>query len=114
MGTATESFVDLSERIGRKTGGVSVSPSVLSRKGSPEPLGYITVRGKAMADKAGDMMDVVRDVLLTARLDDRERFKQVCGGGGWTWCGWRGASGSAGRGGVGWGGARFPFGGARL
>ena len=28
-------------------------------------------------DKAGDLLDVFRDVLLTARLDDRERFKQV-------------------------------------
>lgn len=30
-----------------------------------------------MADKAGDMLDIARDILLTARLDDRERFKQV-------------------------------------
>lgn len=35
------------------------------------------IRGKAMADKAGDMLDIARDILLTARLDDRERFKQV-------------------------------------
>jgi len=31
-----------------------------------------------MADKAGDMLDIARDILLTARLDDKERFKQVC------------------------------------
>jgi hypothetical protein len=30
-----------------------------------------------MADKAGDMLDIVRDILLTARLDNKERFKQV-------------------------------------
>ena len=30
-----------------------------------------------MADKAGDLLDLFRDVLLTAPLDDRERFKQV-------------------------------------
>lgn len=35
------------------------------------------VRGKSMADKAGDMMDIVHDILLTARLDDKERFKQA-------------------------------------
>ena len=49
------------------------------------------VRGKAMADKAGDMLDIVRDILLTARLDDRERFKQARargaqGGGGMRRC----------------------------
>ncbi|KAL4856502.1 Presequence protease 1 [Chlorella vulgaris] len=77
MGTDKESFIELTERIGRKTGGVSVSPSVLSKKGSAEPLAYVTIRGKAMADKAGDMFDVARDMLLSARLDDRERFKQM-------------------------------------
>ena len=40
------------------------------------------VRGKAMASKAGDMMEVARDVLLTARLDDQPRFTQVSVGGG--------------------------------
>lgn len=34
-----------------------------------------------MADKAGDMMDIVRDILLTAKFDDFDRFKQVGMGG---------------------------------
>ncbi|KAL4419293.1 hypothetical protein ABPG77_008343 [Micractinium sp. CCAP 211/92] len=77
MGTAKESFIELTERIGRKTGGLSVSPSIMSRKDSAEPVAYVMVRGKAMADKAGDMLDIVHDILLTARLDDKERFKQM-------------------------------------
>ncbi|EFN52070.1 hypothetical protein CHLNCDRAFT_139318 [Chlorella variabilis] len=77
MGTSTESFIELTERIGCKTGGLSVSPSVMSKKGSEEPLAYVTVRGKAMASKAGDMLDIARDILLTARLDDCDRFKQM-------------------------------------
>ena len=44
MGTERESFIELTERIGRKTGGVSVSPSVMSKKGSDEPVAFITVR----------------------------------------------------------------------
>ena len=45
---------------------------------SPRPLSLpLQVRGKAMADKAVDMLDIVRDILLTARLDNKERFKQV-------------------------------------
>lgn len=77
MGTAQESFIELTERIGRKTGGLSVSPSVMNKRGTDEPVAYVTVRGKAMADKAGDMLDIARDILLTARLDDSERFKQM-------------------------------------
>ena len=37
----------------------------------------IQVRGKAMADKAGDLLELFHDVLLTSRLDDKERFRQV-------------------------------------
>ena len=40
------------------------------------PVG-VQVRGKAMADKAGDLLDLFQDVLLTARLDDKARFRQV-------------------------------------
>lgn len=77
MGTATESFIELTERIGRKTGGMSVSPFVSALKDTPAPTGYVMVRGKAMADKSGDLLEIVSDVLLNARLDDKERFRQM-------------------------------------
>ena len=79
MGTGSESFVELTERIGRKTGGLSVSPFLSDVRGQAEPLALVMISGKAMADKAGDLLELFRDVLLTARLDDCERFKQVGG-----------------------------------
>ena len=48
MGTAEDSFIDLTERIGRKTGGLSVSPSVMSKRGSEEPIALITVGPAAL------------------------------------------------------------------
>lgn len=69
--------MELTERIGRKTGGLSVSPFVSDVRGTKEPLALIMISGKAMADKAGDLLQLFQDVLLTARLDDQERFKQV-------------------------------------
>lgn len=78
MGTEKEDFVQLTERIGRKTGGLSFSPFTAHKRGEVEPVAYLMVRGKVMAHKAADMLDLMRDVLLTARLDDKERFKQVC------------------------------------
>ena len=77
MGTQKESFIELTERIGRKTGGLSVSPFVSDRRGTAEPLALIMISGKAMSDKAGDLLELFHDVLMTARLDDQERFKQV-------------------------------------
>ncbi|KAK9864580.1 hypothetical protein WJX84_000690 [Apatococcus fuscideae] len=77
MGTQSESFIDLTDRIGRQTGGLSFYPFISSRRGSSEPLAYLMVRGKAMAEKAPELLDVMRDILLTARLDDKSRFKQM-------------------------------------
>ncbi|KAF5843319.1 Metalloenzyme, LuxS/M16 peptidase-like protein [Dunaliella salina] len=76
--TEKESFVELVETIGRKTGGFSVFPFTSPIRNKPdEPLAKIMVRGKAMADKSGDLVGLVRDVLLSARLDDQARFKQM-------------------------------------
>uniref|UniRef100_A0A061S1H5 Presequence protease 2 n=1 Tax=Tetraselmis sp. GSL018 TaxID=582737 RepID=A0A061S1H5_9CHLO len=77
MGTETESFVELTERIGRKTGGLSIYPFTSTVKGEKEPVAMLMLRGKAMADKSADLLEVMRDCLLTARLDDRARFKQM-------------------------------------
>jgi len=78
MGTKTESFVELTERIGRKTGGLSAYPYTSAKRGSPlEPVALVMLRGKAMADKSGDLLSLARDLLLEARLDDRARFRQM-------------------------------------
>lgn len=76
-GTAKHDFVALSERIGRATGGISVSPWVSAMRGRSESAARLMVRGKAVPDKAGELVDILRDVLLEPRLDDRERMLQM-------------------------------------
>lgn len=44
MGTKKESFIQLTERINRTTGGVSVYPFVTAVKGSPDPIAFLMVR----------------------------------------------------------------------
>jgi presequence protease len=78
MGTDTETFVELTERIGRKTGGISAYPYTSAKRGQPlEPVALVMLRGKAMADKSGELLGLARDLLLRARLDDRARFRQM-------------------------------------
>jgi hypothetical protein len=58
----------------------NVAHFYLGRKARQSRLtaaGALQVRGKAMADRSGDLLELFHDVLLTARLDDRERFRQV-------------------------------------
>lgn len=60
MGTGDLDFVQLSQLIGRKTGGISVYPSTSSVRGKAEPSSHIIIRGKAMASQTSDLFELVR------------------------------------------------------
>ncbi len=77
MGTETEDMVTLTQRIGRTTGGVGFGTMVSSMRNSPETQAWFFLRGKATVDHLEDLLSIMRDVLLTARLDDQERFRQM-------------------------------------
>jgi hypothetical protein len=76
-GTERESFVQLSQRIGRATGGISpgsyTSASRVDRRGAA----WLFLRGKATVENTSELLAILRDILLTARLDNRERFRQL-------------------------------------
>lgn len=77
MGTEREDFVRLLQRIGRETGGVYASSLTATHVQSGEPLGRLVVRGKATLPQAGQLLAIIRDILLHGRLDDQERFRQI-------------------------------------
>ena len=77
MGTDREDFVTLVQRISRKTGGIRTSlfNSVVNR--SDQAAARLFLRCKAMLPQVQELLAILKDVLLTARLDNRERFKQM-------------------------------------
>lgn len=77
MGTNRMSFVELQQRIGSQTGGLSAHSLVGTRPGGRPAAAYLFLRGKAMVDRVADLTAIVRDVLLEGRLNDRERFLQM-------------------------------------
>ena len=98
MGTQAEDFVRLSQRIGRTTGGIRpdllIAPVVEQTaddrpqttkhdsrssvvRGPSSVVSYLILRGKATTAQAPELLAILRDVLLTGRLDDRERFRQI-------------------------------------
>ena len=77
MGTEKEDFVKLSQHIGRSTGGITSSPFTSMRRGGGKSVGRLFFRGKATLDNAAELLAILQDVLLTARLDNHERFKQI-------------------------------------
>lgn len=77
MGTEREDFVRLVQRIGRDTGGVYASAMTATHLQSGDPMGRLLVRGKATLGQSRELLAIIRDILLSGRLDDQERFRQI-------------------------------------
>ncbi len=77
MGTQKEDFVRLSQRIGRYTGGIWPALFTSVIRGTEKGATWMFLRGKATIQQAEQLLAILRDVLLTVRLDNVERFRQL-------------------------------------
>ena len=77
IGTETEDYVTLTQRISRKTGGIQPTFFTSVVKGAERGSAWLFLRGKAMLAQATELLNIIRDLLLTIRLDNRERFRQM-------------------------------------
>jgi len=77
LGTETEDYVRLTQRIGQKTGGIHPVTFTAAQKDSDAATAWLFLRGKSTVDHAGDLLDILRDILLTVKLDNPERFRQI-------------------------------------
>jgi hypothetical protein len=76
-GTAKEDFVSLTQRIGRSTGGVGATRMIGTMRDTKTTAAWFFIRGKVVPGKATELLDIIIDVLTSARLDNRERIKQM-------------------------------------
>jgi len=77
IGTKKEDFVTLTQRISRKTGGIRPQSFTSDVKGSRKSAAWLFLRGKGMSGQIEDLIHILQDVLLTVKLDNRERFQQM-------------------------------------
>ena len=77
MGTEEEDYVALTQRISRKTGGISPNIFSSAAKGPDKSAAWLFLRAKSMLNQAEELLSILRDVLLKVRLDNRERFRQM-------------------------------------
>jgi Zn-dependent M16 (insulinase) family peptidase len=77
LGTDAEDYVKLSVRIGRKTGGVSRASLLTLRQDDGARAGWLFLCGKSSMAQTGDLLAILRDVLTTVKLDNRDRFRQL-------------------------------------
>jgi hypothetical protein len=77
MGTEREDYVRLAQRIGRSTGGIWPASFTSLIRGTDRGAARLILRGKATTAQAGELLAILADVLLTVRLDNQERFRQI-------------------------------------
>lgn len=76
-GTQTQTFVQLLQRIGRSTGGIHSQLFISAAPERSRAEAWMFLRGKSMIPQTGELLAILNDVLGGARLDDRERFRQM-------------------------------------
>jgi len=76
-GTETADYVRLSQRIGRSTGGIWAAPFTSPIRGASQGAARLFMRSKATPAQTGELLAILTEVLLTARLDHHERFRQI-------------------------------------
>jgi Zn-dependent M16 (insulinase) family peptidase len=77
MGTDKEDYVKLSQRIGKSTGGIHGRAVSTTVRGSRENVSKLFMRGKATIGQATELLNILKDILLTTNFNDRERLKQI-------------------------------------
>jgi Zn-dependent M16 (insulinase) family peptidase len=76
-GTDKEDYVKLSQRIGKSTGGIHGTTLTTTTFGSRESIAKLFLRGKATMGQAPELLNILNDVLLNAKFDNKARIKQI-------------------------------------
>lgn len=77
IGTESEDYVRLLQRIDRTTGGIYPSTFTSQVRNTSRGETWLFLRGKATVERTPDLLTILSDLLLTVKLDNRERFRQM-------------------------------------
>ena len=77
MGTSQQSYVQLIQRIGQKTGGIWTQLFLSAAPERQNAEAWLVLRAKAMLAQTWDLLTLLHEILTGVRLDDAERFRQM-------------------------------------
>ena len=76
-GTKRRSLAELSRTIDRDTGGIGAGADLAAGVGGAPGMARFFVRGRALADKAGDLASLVREIVTEADLSDVAQVRRL-------------------------------------
>jgi presequence protease len=77
LGTDKEDEVTFAHRIARHTGGIEPHAFALTKTDGKNTAAWLVLRGKATMAKTNELIAIFRDLLLSPRLDQRERLRRL-------------------------------------
>jgi presequence protease len=77
LGTDKEDEVIFANRIARYTGGIEPRAFALTKTDAKSTAAWLVLRGKATIARTTELIEIFRDLLLSARLDQRERLHRL-------------------------------------
>lgn len=77
MGTHRMDSRQLSQRIGKMTGGITAAVLSSAKVDRSQVVGQLVLRGRAMIPRADELIDILREILLETDFDDRDLFSQI-------------------------------------
>lgn len=77
MGTDKEDYVQLSQRIKAKTGGIHPEIYTSWEEEKQDLTAKLFLRGKSMSDKFQELTNIYGDILNSLELNNKTRFKQI-------------------------------------
>lgn len=77
LGTEKEDYVRLSQRIGQVTGGITPETYSSQVRLTRDATTWLFLRSKAVVSRTPELLAILADILLTPRLDNPERFRQL-------------------------------------
>jgi presequence protease len=76
-GTGRLNFVQLLQRIGSTTGGISPLPFISGVQDDSKAAAWLFLRAKATVERTPELLSILEEILTSANVDDRERIRQM-------------------------------------
>ena len=77
MDTAKHSYEDLNDEINFCTGGIYTNIAEFTMQGTDQFKAYFRMEGRALFERTGDMLDLMREMLTETDFSDKARLKEV-------------------------------------
>ncbi len=77
MGTKSQDYIQLTQRIGRYTGGIQPTRVLSAKITDPQGVACFILRGKATLENCSHLLSILEDILVNVHVNDKDRFKQI-------------------------------------